>query len=69
MDEVKQLQKMGVKRILNVAIECEDNQGLGLANQFERYHKIPMRDIVEETGVKRHMWEACDFLSTSNISK
>jgi hypothetical protein len=64
MDEVKELQRLGIKRILNVAMECEDNQGLGLANEFERYHKIPMRDIVEETGVKKYMWQACDFLST-----
>jgi hypothetical protein len=63
MEEVRELQRLGVKRILNVAIECQDDQGLGLSNEFERYHQIPMRDIVEETGVTQYIREACDFLS------
>ena len=62
-EEIEELKKMGVKRVLNVAMECEDNQGLGLVKEFEKYHKIPMRDIVEETGVNKYMREACDFLS------
>lgn len=67
-EEIEELKKMGVKRILNVAVECEDNQGLGLVKEFEKYHKIPMRDIVEETGVNKYMREACDFLSESLIN-
>lgn len=68
-EEIEELKKMGVKRILNVAMECEDNQGLGLVKEFDKYHKIPMRDIVEETGVNKYMREACDFLSESFIIK
>jgi hypothetical protein len=56
------LKELGIKRILNVALECEDDQGLGLAGAFEKYTKIPMRDIVEETGVNRYMRDACDLL-------
>jgi hypothetical protein len=67
-EEIEELKKMGVKRILNVAMECED-QGLGLVKEFEKYHKIPMRDIVEETGVNKYMREACDFLSESSVGK
>jgi hypothetical protein len=66
-EEIEELKKMGVKRILNVAMECEDNQGLGLVKEFDKYHKIPMRDIVEETGVNKYMREACDFLSESLV--
>lgn len=65
--EIRALRSMGIKRILNVAIECEDDQALGLSKAFERYTKIPMRDIVEETGVGRHMREACDLLGESSI--
>jgi hypothetical protein len=66
-EEIEELKSMGIRRILNVATECEDNQGLGLAKEFEKYHKIPMRDIVEETGVNKYMHEACDFLSKSLV--
>jgi hypothetical protein len=65
--EVEELKKMGIKRILNVAVECHDGHGLWLDKEFERYHKIPMRDIVEETGVNKYMREACDFLSKSSL--
>jgi hypothetical protein len=53
---------MGVKRILNVAIECADDKQLRMSERFERYHKIPMRDIVEESGVAKGMEDACKFL-------
>ena len=60
--DVKTLQKLGVKRILNVAIECDDDEGLNLRETFDRYYRIPMKDIVEESGVARGLREACDFL-------
>lgn len=63
--EIKALKDLGVKRILNVALECEDDQGLGLDGAFDKYTKIPMRDIVEETGVSGYMREACDLLGES----
>ena len=67
-EEVEELKRLGIRRILNVAMECEDNQELGLVGEFEKYHKIPMRDIVEETGVNKYMREACDYLSMSFLS-
>jgi hypothetical protein len=63
--EIKALQELGIKRILNVAKECDDDQNLGLATAFEKYTKIPMRDTVEETGVNAYMREACDLLGES----
>jgi hypothetical protein len=68
-DDVEKLKKMGVKRILNVAIECDDDESLGLKKVFERYLKVPMRDIVEESGVGRGMRESCDFLGTDQATR
>ena len=61
-EEVDALVGLGVKRILNVAIECADDDQLRMSERFERYHKIPMRDIVEESGVAQGMEDACKFL-------
>lgn len=65
--EIKALQDLGIKRILNVAKECEDDQNLGLGGAFEKYTKIPMRDSIEETGVSEYMREACDLLGESSL--
>lgn len=64
-EDVAALRRMGVKRILNVAMECEDGAGMGLRETFERYLKIPMRDTVEESGVGKGMRDSCDFLGES----
>ncbi|WWC61021.1 uncharacterized protein I303_103599 [Kwoniella dejecticola CBS 10117] len=65
-EDVNRLKKLGVKRILNVALECNDDAGLGLKEDF-KYHRIPMRDIVEESGVARGMREACGFLDDARL--
>ena len=64
VEHVEELQSLGVKRILNVAIECDDDQGLRLREKFERYTRIPMRDIVEEENVARSVREVCEALGT-----
>ena len=61
-EDVDELRRLGVKRILNVAIECDDDEGLGLKDAFEKYCRVPMRDIVEESGVAKGMRDSCDFL-------
>ncbi|KAF7971971.1 hypothetical protein HWV62_19369 [Athelia sp. TMB] len=61
-EHVEQLKALGVKRILNIAIECDDDHGLGLRDVFERYFHIPMRDTVEEDNITRGVREACDIL-------
>lgn len=63
--DVQCLLKLGVKRILNVALECDDNQGLNLKERF-KYRKVGMRDIVEESGVGKGMRDACEFLGEFN---
>lgn len=63
-EHVEELLSLGVKRILNIAIECDDDQGLHLRRKFERYTRIPMRDIVEEENVSYSVREACEALGT-----
>jgi predicted protein tyrosine phosphatase len=66
-EEVQQLMDHGVKRILNLAIECDDDLGLDLRGRFERYTKIPMRDNVEEENIGRGAREACAFLDDARL--
>ena len=61
-EHVDELLSLGIKRILNIAIECDDDQGLHLRERFERYVRIPMRDTVEEENVLRNLREACETL-------
>lgn len=65
-EHVKELKGLGVKRIINIAAECDDDHGLGLRGTFERYFHIPMRDIVEEENITRGVREACDILGGFN---
>ena len=58
-----ELQELGVKRILNIAAECgDDDHGLKLKEVFDKYYKIPMRDTVEEENIARGVREVCDIL-------
>ncbi|KZT23042.1 hypothetical protein NEOLEDRAFT_1096755 [Neolentinus lepideus HHB14362 ss-1] len=66
-EHVKELQKLGVTRILNIAEECDDNQGLHLRENFERYIRIPMRDTVEEDNITRGVREACQYLDDARL--
>ncbi|KAG6812234.1 hypothetical protein H0H92_003774 [Tricholoma furcatifolium] len=65
-EHVVELQELGVKRILNIAIECDDDQGLNLKDVF-KYHKIPMRDIVEEENISRGVKEACEIIDDARL--
>ncbi|KAG6911046.1 hypothetical protein DXG01_004560 [Tephrocybe rancida] len=65
-EHVTALQELGVKRILNIAIECDDDQGLNLKDVF-KYHKIPMRDIVEEENIARGVKEACEIMDDARL--
>ncbi|KZO91756.1 hypothetical protein CALVIDRAFT_541509 [Calocera viscosa TUFC12733] len=66
-DEVQQLLDLGVKRILNMAEECEDDQGLGLRRKFEMYERVPMRDTVDEENIGRGVRAACLFLDDARL--
>ncbi|KAG6819867.1 hypothetical protein H0H93_007852 [Arthromyces matolae] len=65
-EHVSELLELGVKRILNIAIECDDDQGLNLRDVF-KYHKIPMRDIVEEDNISRGVKEACELIDDARL--
>ncbi|KAJ7353413.1 hypothetical protein DFH08DRAFT_739291 [Mycena albidolilacea] len=67
-EHVTELQALGVKRILNIAIECDaDDHGLRLREEFERYNKIPMRDTVEEENIARGVREVCEILDDARL--
>ncbi|KAF7320843.1 hypothetical protein HMN09_00170800 [Mycena chlorophos] len=66
-EHVGELQSLGVRRILNMAIECDDNDhGLQLRNVF-KYHKIPMRDTVEEENIAKGVREVCEILDDARL--
>ncbi|TCD68993.1 hypothetical protein EIP91_009215 [Steccherinum ochraceum] len=66
-EHVQELLDLGVKRILNLAIECDDDHGLHLRQRFERYVRIPMRDTVEEDNITRGVREACTILDDARL--
>lgn len=63
-DHVQQLQRLGVRAILNTALEIEDGGApeLALRTQFRDYLRIPLRDVVEQPDVQQRLAEACAFL-------
>ncbi|KAH0834030.1 hypothetical protein J3R83DRAFT_11267 [Lanmaoa asiatica] len=61
-EHVQELKSLGIKRILNIAAECDDDHGLNLRENFERYVRIPMRDTVEEDQITMGLKEACEIL-------
>ncbi|KAN0118162.1 hypothetical protein V8E52_005423 [Russula decolorans] len=66
-EHVRELQSLGVRRILNLAVECDDDNGLELRQRFERYVKIPMRDTVEEENVLLGVREACSVIDDASL--
>ncbi|KAI9459910.1 hypothetical protein BJY52DRAFT_1169107 [Lactarius psammicola] len=66
-EDVRELENLGVRRILNIAAECDDDHGLRLRERFERYVKIPMRDTVEEEHIVRGVREACEALDDASL--
>ncbi|KAI9508035.1 hypothetical protein F5148DRAFT_33946 [Russula earlei] len=66
-EHARELESLGVRRILNIAAECDDDHGLGLRQRFERYVKIPMRDTVEEENIIHGVREACEALDDASL--
>lgn len=65
-EHATELEGLGVKRILNIAIECDDDAGLRLRDRF-KYVRIPMRDTVEEVNVSKAMKEVCEILDDARL--
>ncbi|KAJ7756164.1 hypothetical protein B0H16DRAFT_693693 [Mycena metata] len=63
---VAELQSLGVRRILNIAAECDDDHGLHLRTVF-KYVKIPMRDTVEEENIARGVRQVCEILDDARL--
>lgn len=78
-DEAEQLKALGIKRILNCAVEVSDKSGeshatndssdntLRLKGIFDKYLKIPMWDNVEAQGVAEHFEQACAFIDDAKL--
>ncbi|KAI0920400.1 hypothetical protein AcW1_002155 [Taiwanofungus camphoratus] len=66
-EHVEELMSLGVKRILNIAAECDDDHDLHLRERFERYVRIPMRDTVEEDNITRGVREVCELLDDARL--
>lgn len=67
-ENVEELKGFGVKRILNMAFECEPaDYGLDLDKRFEKYNRIPMRDTVEEDRMSKALKEVCDLLDDARL--
>ncbi|KIJ60433.1 hypothetical protein HYDPIDRAFT_98753 [Hydnomerulius pinastri MD-312] len=66
-EHVEELKALGIKRILNIAAECNDDHGLKLRENFERYVRIPMRDTVEEDLITKGLKEACEMLDEASL--
>ncbi|KAF9460442.1 hypothetical protein BDZ94DRAFT_922113 [Collybia nuda] len=66
-EHVEELRELGVRRILNIAAECDDDNGLNLREVFEKYYKIPMRDTVEEENIAQGVKEVCEILDDARL--
>ena len=63
--DAQQLESVGIKRILNMAVEC-DTYGRW-NNRFEKIATIPMRDSLAEVGVQDRIREACVLLDDADL--
>ncbi|KZV84680.1 hypothetical protein EXIGLDRAFT_726896 [Exidia glandulosa HHB12029] len=66
-EHVAALEEHGIKRILNIAAECDDDHGLHLRERFDKYMRIPIRDTVEEENIARGVQEVCKFLDDARL--
>ena len=67
--EVQKLLDLGIKRILNVAVECDEGERLRLQDRFDKYVRLPLRDCVEESGIRKGVTDACQFLGTRRFCR
>ena len=65
IDDLKILKSMGIKQILNTALECNDN--LNLKDIFDRYDKIPMVDNAHACDVQEAFASGSDFIDDARL--
>ncbi|GAA5938469.1 hypothetical protein JCM1841_006103 [Sporobolomyces salmonicolor] len=64
--DLDELERLGVKQVLNLAVECEDKDD-EVKTRFGRYGWLPMTDSVEEKGVQERLDEACRILADAQL--
>jgi hypothetical protein len=64
-EDIEELESVGVKRILNMASECNTHERWG--DRFEKIATIPMRDSLAETNVQERFQEACTLLDDADL--
>ncbi|PKI83201.1 hypothetical protein MVES1_003235 [Malassezia vespertilionis] len=60
---VEQLKQHGVCAVLNTAYEIDDDVKV----HFHDYLQLPLRDIVEQSGVQRSLHQACAFIDHARL--
>ncbi|PLW46314.1 hypothetical protein PCANC_11213 [Puccinia coronata f. sp. avenae] len=63
--DFEELHRLGVRRILNTALECVDEEQLIQTDYpfITKYFQIPLRDFVEETGIQNGIQQANRILN------
>ncbi|GAA6007443.1 hypothetical protein JCM11491_004165 [Sporobolomyces phaffii] len=63
-----QLDALGVTEILNLAVECRPLAETDDARKFvEKYWYLPLRDSIEETGVRQVLDKSCEILDDAAL--
>lgn len=65
VSDIEELESVGIKRILNIAVECDTQERW--KGRFEKIVTIPMRDSLAEVGVQERMREACTLLNDADL--
>jgi len=62
--DVQELERLGVRAVLNTAVESDDTDETyqALRAQIAEYRHLPMRDAVEAVDVQASLAEACAFI-------
>ena len=63
--DAEDLESIGIRRILNMAIECDTQERW--KNRFEKIATIPMRDSLAEVNVQDKIREACVLLDDADL--
>ncbi|KAK4048428.1 hypothetical protein OIV83_004774 [Microbotryomycetes sp. JL201] len=66
LEHLDKLESLGVKVVVNLAIECQDLKH-EIGTRFEA-HRVPMRDIVDETAVQQSFEKACDIIEQAHAA-
>lgn len=63
--DVEELESVGIKRILNMAVECDTQERW--KGRFEKIATIPMRDSLAEVNVQDRIKEACMLIGDADL--